>query len=158
MSQSAMQIPGYVAGVWDIDPVQPDPTVTVRPGMVSKVRGRFNPRPVMRRLSGRLLRRRPASIGLPFEALTREPVEFLSHDHRRHYCPHDLGVLVVLSTHRPGNSGHCPIRGPVYEKDGILTRKLLPWHPYFVNGSVPGRSLDEPPATLRPRWDTETSV
>jgi hypothetical protein len=126
--------------------------------MVSKVRGRFNPRPVMRRLSGPLLRRRPASIGLPFKALIQEPVEFLSHDHRRRYSPHDLGVLVVLSKERHGGSGHCPIEGSVYRKDKIVTRKPLRRHPYFVNGGVPGSSLDEPPATLRPRWDTETSV
>jgi polyisoprenoid-binding protein YceI len=30
MSQTAVQIPGYVAGVWDIDPVHPDATFTVR--------------------------------------------------------------------------------------------------------------------------------
>ena len=35
------QIPGYVAGTWDIDPVHSDISFTVRHMMVSKVRGRF---------------------------------------------------------------------------------------------------------------------
>jgi polyisoprenoid-binding protein YceI len=35
------QIPGYVAGTWDIDPVHSDVSFTVRHMMVSKVRGRF---------------------------------------------------------------------------------------------------------------------
>jgi polyisoprenoid-binding protein YceI len=34
-------IPGYLAGVWDIDPVHSDVSFTVRHMMVSKVRGRF---------------------------------------------------------------------------------------------------------------------
>jgi len=34
-------VPGYVAGVWDIDPVHSDVSFTVRHMMVSKVRGRF---------------------------------------------------------------------------------------------------------------------
>ena len=34
-------IPGYVAGIWDIDPVHSDVSFTVRHMMVSKVRGRF---------------------------------------------------------------------------------------------------------------------
>jgi polyisoprenoid-binding protein YceI len=33
--------PGYVAGIWDIDPVHSDVSFTVRHMMVSKVRGRF---------------------------------------------------------------------------------------------------------------------
>ncbi|GAA1259770.1 YceI family protein [Pseudonocardia aurantiaca] len=35
------QVPGYVAGTWDIDPVHSDVSFTVRHMMVSKVRGRF---------------------------------------------------------------------------------------------------------------------
>jgi polyisoprenoid-binding protein YceI len=35
------QIPGYIAGTWDIDPVHSDISFTVRHMMVSKVRGRF---------------------------------------------------------------------------------------------------------------------
>ena len=35
------QIPGYIAGTWDIDPVHSDVSFTVRHMMVSKVRGRF---------------------------------------------------------------------------------------------------------------------
>ncbi|MEN3266946.1 YceI family protein [Pseudonocardia sp.] len=35
------QIPGYIAGTWEIDPVHSDVSFTVRHMMVSKVRGRF---------------------------------------------------------------------------------------------------------------------
>jgi polyisoprenoid-binding protein YceI len=35
------ELPGYVAGTWDIDPVHSDVSFTVRHMMVSKVRGRF---------------------------------------------------------------------------------------------------------------------
>jgi polyisoprenoid-binding protein YceI len=35
------EIPGYVTGTWDIDPVHSDVSFTVRHMMVSKVRGRF---------------------------------------------------------------------------------------------------------------------
>jgi polyisoprenoid-binding protein YceI len=35
------QIPGYLAGTWDIDPVHSDVSFTVRHMMVSKVRGHF---------------------------------------------------------------------------------------------------------------------
>ncbi len=38
---AATQIPGYIAGTWDIDPVHSDVSFTVRHMMVSKVRGRF---------------------------------------------------------------------------------------------------------------------
>lgn len=38
---TATQIPGYLAGTWDIDPVHSDVSFTVRHMMVSKVRGRF---------------------------------------------------------------------------------------------------------------------
>jgi polyisoprenoid-binding protein YceI len=38
---TATQIPGYIAGTWDIDPVHSDISFTVRHMMVSKVRGRF---------------------------------------------------------------------------------------------------------------------
>ena len=37
----AVQIPGYVAATWDIDPVHSDVSFTVRHMMVSKVRGQF---------------------------------------------------------------------------------------------------------------------
>jgi polyisoprenoid-binding protein YceI len=35
------QIPGYIAGTWDIDPVHSDVSFSVKHMMVSKVRGRF---------------------------------------------------------------------------------------------------------------------
>jgi len=38
---TATQIPGYIAGTWDIDPVHSDVSFTVRHMMVSKVRGHF---------------------------------------------------------------------------------------------------------------------
>ncbi|NMH99360.1 YceI family protein [Pseudonocardia acidicola] len=38
---ASTQIPGYVAGTWDIDAVHSDVSFTVRHMMVSKVRGRF---------------------------------------------------------------------------------------------------------------------
>jgi polyisoprenoid-binding protein YceI len=38
---TSTQIPGYVVGVWDIDPVHSDVSFTVRHMMVSKVRGRL---------------------------------------------------------------------------------------------------------------------
>ncbi|WP_028931719.1 YceI family protein [Pseudonocardia asaccharolytica] len=38
---ASTQIPGYVAGTWDIDPAHSDVSFTVRHMMVSKVRGRF---------------------------------------------------------------------------------------------------------------------
>jgi polyisoprenoid-binding protein YceI len=38
---TATQIPGYVVGTWNIDPVHTDVSFTVRHMMVSKVRGRF---------------------------------------------------------------------------------------------------------------------
>lgn len=41
MTTATTQIPGYVAGTWDIDPVHSDISFTVRHMMVSKVRGRF---------------------------------------------------------------------------------------------------------------------
>lgn len=42
MSSTAVQIPGYVAGTWAIDPVHSEVSFTVRHMMVSKVRGRFD--------------------------------------------------------------------------------------------------------------------
>jgi polyisoprenoid-binding protein YceI len=41
MTTATTQIPGYIAGIWDIDPVHSDVSFTVRHMMVSKVRGRF---------------------------------------------------------------------------------------------------------------------
>jgi polyisoprenoid-binding protein YceI len=38
----SVQIPGYVAGTWAIDPVHSEVSFTVRHMMVSKVRGRFD--------------------------------------------------------------------------------------------------------------------
>ena len=38
---TSTQIPGYVVGTWDIDPVHSDVSFSVRHMMVSKVRGRF---------------------------------------------------------------------------------------------------------------------
>jgi len=42
MSDTAVQIPGYVAGTWDIDPTHTNVTFSIRHMMVSKVRGRFD--------------------------------------------------------------------------------------------------------------------
>jgi len=41
MSSTAVEIPGYIAGTWRIDPVHSDVAFTVRHMMVSKVRGHF---------------------------------------------------------------------------------------------------------------------
>jgi polyisoprenoid-binding protein YceI len=38
---AAIQIPSYITGTWDIDPVHSDVSFSVRHMMVSKVRGRF---------------------------------------------------------------------------------------------------------------------
>ena len=40
-ASTGTQIPGYVVGTWDIDPVHSDVSFTVRHMMVSKVRGRL---------------------------------------------------------------------------------------------------------------------
>jgi len=42
MSTSTVEIPGYIAGSWAIDPVHSEVSFTVRHMMVSKVRGRFD--------------------------------------------------------------------------------------------------------------------
>jgi len=42
MSTAAVEIPGYIAGTWAIDPVHSEVSFTVRHMMVSKVRGRFD--------------------------------------------------------------------------------------------------------------------
>jgi polyisoprenoid-binding protein YceI len=41
MTSPAVQIPGYVAGIWDLDPVHSTIGFVVRHLMVSKVRGKF---------------------------------------------------------------------------------------------------------------------
>lgn len=41
-TQAVTDIPGYVAGTWEIDPVHSDVSFTVRHMMVSKVRGKFH--------------------------------------------------------------------------------------------------------------------
>src|SRR4029450_12178540 len=41
MSSTAVEIPGYLAGTWRIDPVHSDVAFTVRHMMVSKLRGHF---------------------------------------------------------------------------------------------------------------------
>jgi polyisoprenoid-binding protein YceI len=41
MSRTAVEIPGYVAGTYTIDPGHSDVAFTVRHLMVSKVRGHF---------------------------------------------------------------------------------------------------------------------
>ena len=41
-SATALQIPGYLAGTWDIDPVHTDVGFAVRHLVVTKVRGRFD--------------------------------------------------------------------------------------------------------------------
>src|ERR1700749_1894442 len=42
MTETAVEIPGYVAGTWAIDPVHSEVSFVVRHMMVSKVRGRFD--------------------------------------------------------------------------------------------------------------------
>ena len=42
MTETAVVIPGYVAGTWSIDPVHSEVSFVVRHMMVSKVRGRFD--------------------------------------------------------------------------------------------------------------------
>ena len=42
MSDTAVEIPGYVAGTWNIDAVHSEVSFVVRHMMVSKVRGRFD--------------------------------------------------------------------------------------------------------------------
>ena len=42
MSTATVEIPGYVAGTWTIDPVHSEVSFVVRHMMVSKVRGRFD--------------------------------------------------------------------------------------------------------------------
>jgi polyisoprenoid-binding protein YceI len=42
MSSTAVEIPGYLAGTWAIDPVHSEVSFVVRHMMVSKVRGRFD--------------------------------------------------------------------------------------------------------------------
>jgi len=42
MTITAVELPGYVAGTWTIDPVHSEVSFTVRHMMVSKVRGRFD--------------------------------------------------------------------------------------------------------------------
>ena len=42
MSSTTVEIPGYVAGTWAIDPVHSEVSFVVRHMMVSKVRGRFD--------------------------------------------------------------------------------------------------------------------
>src|ERR1700739_3765829 len=42
MTETAVEIPGYVAGTWEIDPVHSEVSFVVRHMVVSKVRGRFD--------------------------------------------------------------------------------------------------------------------
>jgi len=42
MSETAVEIPGYIAGTWNVDPVHSEVSFVVRHMMVSKVRGRFD--------------------------------------------------------------------------------------------------------------------
>jgi polyisoprenoid-binding protein YceI len=42
MTVTAVELPGYVAGTWTIDPVHSEVSFTVRHMMLSKVRGRFD--------------------------------------------------------------------------------------------------------------------
>ena len=42
MSETAVEIPGYIAGTWTIDPVHSEVSFVVKHMMVSKVRGRFD--------------------------------------------------------------------------------------------------------------------
>ncbi|HEY1625252.1 MAG TPA: YceI family protein [Streptosporangiaceae bacterium] len=42
MSETAVELPGYIAGTWNVDPVHSEVSFVVRHMMVSKVRGRFD--------------------------------------------------------------------------------------------------------------------
>ena len=42
MSTTAVEIPGYIAGTWTVDPVHSEVSFVVRHMMISKVRGRFD--------------------------------------------------------------------------------------------------------------------
>ena len=42
MTTPAIEIPGYIAGTWDLDPVHSHAGFAARHMMVSKVRGRFD--------------------------------------------------------------------------------------------------------------------
>ena len=42
MTETAVEIPGYVTGTWTVDPVHSEVSFVVRHMMVSKVRGRFD--------------------------------------------------------------------------------------------------------------------
>jgi polyisoprenoid-binding protein YceI len=42
MSDTAVEIPGYIAGTWQVDPVHSEVSFVVKHMMVSKVRGRFD--------------------------------------------------------------------------------------------------------------------
>jgi polyisoprenoid-binding protein YceI len=42
MTETAVEIPGYIAGTWTVDPVHSEVSFVVRHMMVSKVRGRFD--------------------------------------------------------------------------------------------------------------------
>jgi polyisoprenoid-binding protein YceI len=42
MSETVVEIPGYIAGTWTVDPVHSEVSFVVRHMMVSKVRGRFD--------------------------------------------------------------------------------------------------------------------
>jgi polyisoprenoid-binding protein YceI len=42
MTETAVTLPGYVAGIWTVDPVHSEVSFVVRHMMVSKVRGRFD--------------------------------------------------------------------------------------------------------------------
>jgi polyisoprenoid-binding protein YceI len=42
MSSTALEIPGYIAGTWTVDPVHSEVSFVARHMMVSKVRGRFD--------------------------------------------------------------------------------------------------------------------
>jgi len=42
MASTAVRIPGYVAGTWNVDPTHSEVSFTVRHMMVSKVRGKFS--------------------------------------------------------------------------------------------------------------------
>ncbi len=41
-TKSAVELPGYVQGIWDIDPIHSEVSFVVRHMVVSKVRGRFD--------------------------------------------------------------------------------------------------------------------
>src|SRR3569833_119681 len=69
MTAELVEIPGYVAGTWDIDPVHSDVGFVIRHVMVSKVRGHFT------RFEGRIV-----TAADPLESSVTAPIDLTSID------------------------------------------------------------------------------